>query len=66
MKVMWPLFWCLEPECQAMLIEFQWGSYGLKLQMPPMPDSKFDTKVESPEEINRLMRQPPKHSKRVV
>ena len=60
---MWPLFWCLEPKSQAMLIQYQWDNYDLKLSIPPMPDSKFDTKLESPEEVDKLMRQSPSRSR---
>ena len=43
-KTTWSLFWCLEPETQALLI---WQA----------------VQFENSEEIDKLMRQPPSHSR---
>lgn len=67
---MWPLFWCLEPECQALLIQFQWDVYGLRLEIPVPPKTSKAVwqavQSDNEEEIDKLMRQPPKHKKRVA
>ena len=48
-------------------MQFQWDTYGYHLQIPPMlGHGHIDTEIESPEEIGRLMKQPPKHQKRAV
>ena len=67
MKIKWPIWWCLEPEVQVLLMQFQWDNYGYHLQIPSMPDvARVDTKLETLEEIGREMRRPPKHQKRVA
>jgi len=59
----WPLFWCLKPEDQAKLIQYQWAEYGIKLNIPAPPDtSQGDWEIvlsENQEEISKLMRQRP-------
>ena len=67
MKIEWPLFWCLSVSDQAKLIQWQFDTYGFRLQIPPMPDfAHIDTEIESPEEIARIIKRPPRHQKRVV
>lgn len=67
MKSEWPLWWCLEPATQALLMKFQWDEYGYRLTIPPMlSHGHIDTDIESPEEIARIVKQPPRHQKRVV
>ena len=63
-RVTWPLFWCLKPEDQARLMQFQWDKFGLRLEIPPLPsDIHIDTALESPEEIGRIIRKRPHHPK---
>ena len=67
MKIEWPLWWHLEPEAQALLMEYQWDNWGLRLDTPPLVGETYVvTFLKSPEEIDRLMRQPPRHQKRAV
>ena len=67
MKIEWPLWWCLEPEAQAALMQYEWNEYGYHLQIPPMPSHGYiDTEIESPEEIGRIIKRPPRHQKRVT
>lgn len=65
MRETWPLWWHLEPAAQALLMQFQWDNYKYHIEIPPLPGSKIDTEIESPEEIDSLMRQAPRHQKRV-
>jgi len=54
---MWPLFWCLSAEAQALLMKFQFDNYGFRLEIPPLPEEGYkETKLESLEEINKLKR----------
>lgn len=57
----WPLFWCLKPEDQAKLMQFQWDNHGDKLEIPaPGRTSEAAWQavmLENSEEIDRLMRQ---------
>jgi len=55
-ELTWPLWWCLEPEAQVLLMQYQWDTYGFKLTIPPRP-SHSTTEMESTEEIDILMRQ---------
>jgi len=67
MGIEWPIWWCLEPEAQAVLMQYEWEKYGYHLTIPPMQDhSHINTKLESSRELERLMRQPPRHQMRVV
>ncbi|MBA7587880.1 hypothetical protein ES708_29926 [subsurface metagenome] len=60
----YPLFWCLKPEDQAKLMQFEWDNYGLHLSIPPRPgETHVPTALESPEEIDKLMRQTRRHFK---
>ena len=63
----WPLFWCLESETQAALIQWQWDNYGerLKIPTPPMTSKAVWGVVveENSEEIDRLIRQAPSRSR---
>ncbi len=54
----WPIWNCLTPECREKLRQYQerWFKEGLK---PP----SFYPEIESLEEIDKLMRQPPKYTK---
>jgi len=64
MKIKWPIWWCLEPEVQVLLMKFQWDNYGYHLTIPPMPDfAGADTKLETLEEIGREMRKAPSRSR---
>jgi len=53
--VTWPLWQCLSGEALVSLIQYQWKTYGLKLELL----SDAFREVESREEINQLMRQKP-------
>ncbi len=57
----WPLFWCLEPETQARLLQYQWDNYGETLDIPTPPQTAksvwLAVQMENIEEIDRLMRQ---------
>lgn len=67
MKVMWPLWWCLEPDAQAALMQLQWDLYGYRLQIPALPGPGYlDLELESPEKIAKIMRRTPRHQKRVA
>lgn len=59
------LWWCLDPEQQAALIQFQWDNYHEKLEIPPMTYKGvwLEVAIENPSEIGRLMRQPPSRSR---
>ncbi len=64
MSQYWPLWWCLEAEAQALLMQFQWDTHGYRLQIPPEPRSgNIDTEIESPEEIGRIIRRAPSRSR---
>ena len=63
-EINWPIFWCLEPGAQALLMQFQWNEYGYRLEVPRLPkDTHIDTEIESPEEIGKIMRQAPSKSR---
>jgi hypothetical protein len=68
MRTTWPLFYCLEPEVRAALMQHQWDTYHTLLDLPSPPgasqDVTLDAKMESPEEIDKLMRQAPSRSRR--
>jgi len=61
-RTTWPLWECLEPQVLAKLVQYQWDNYGLKLEL--LSDIYRD--VEGLEEIGHLIRQPPRHQKRMV
>ena len=67
MRSKWPLFWCLEPKAQALLMQYQWDNYELKLAISAPPRTSkgawFNVQLENSEEIDRLMRQPPSRSR---
>lgn len=60
--IAWPLFWCLESEAQALLMQFQWDTYGQILEVPSPPQTSqgvwLAVQMENSEEIARLMKQP--------
>lgn len=65
-RATWPLFWCLSAETQALLMKYQFDKYGFRLVIPPRPsDTHSDTAIESPEEIDRLIRQRPHYKGKV-
>ena len=67
MREAWPLWWHLEPAAQALLMQFQWDTYGCRLEIPPEPGhGHIDAEIESLEEIDRGMRRPPRHQRRVT
>lgn len=60
----WPFWWHLEPAAQALLMQFQWDTYGFRLQIPlELGHGRVDTEIESPEEIDQIMRQAPSRSR---
>ena len=60
------LFWYLKPETQARLLQWQFDNYGEKLDIPTPPMTSkgvwLTVEMESAEEIDRLIRQPPSRS----
>ena len=46
------LWWCLDPEQQAALIQFQWDNYHEKLEIPPMTYKGvwLEVAIENPSE----------------
>ena len=64
----YPLFWMLKPEAQAKLMQLYWDEFGTRLEIPAPPGMDAETwqtiRLESLEEIDRIIRQPPKHQKR--
>ena len=61
-RAAWPLWQCLPDETIIKLILYQWDNYGLKLEL--LADIYADW--ESLEEIDQLMRQAPRHQRRVA
>ena len=55
-----PLWHRLEDESQEALISYQRENYGLEIEIPPEP-----LFIESLEEIERIMREVPKHQVKV-
>lgn len=65
-RTTWPLFWCLKPKDQTKLKQWQWDNYGFRLEIPPLTsDTHIVTVLESPEEIDRIIRQKPHYPKGV-
>lgn len=66
-RTTWPLFWCLKPEAQAKLMQLYWDEFGTRLEIPAPPGITEDVwqkvRLESLEEIDRIMRQPPSRSR---
>ena len=58
-----PRLWdCLSDECRQRLAAYQWERYGQRLDValaPPVP--AFRPFIEPVDEIDRLLRQPPRH-----
>jgi len=63
--IRWPLFHCLSPEDQVKLMQYQWDTYGYRLEIPPL---KLNIGVVYPslEECERNMKQKPHGMKRVI
>jgi len=63
----WPLWECISAKALVELAQYQWRNYGTKLDITKgAQDYTGQFFIESLEEIDRLMRQPPKHQKRAV
>jgi len=61
-EIKYPLFLCLKPEAQLALAQMQWDIYGLVIKEALMPEEPIiDTEIESLEEIDHIMRKPPRH-----
>lgn len=68
-----PLFWnfSTDPEkqaaCQAKLMQFYFENFGEKLDVPKYPEHIKPAPVidEGKSELERMMRQAPKHQKRI-
>lgn len=63
-------FWSLKPADKAKLIQYQWKVHGCKLEIPA-PEGVTITKwreamEESSEEIDKIMRRPPRRQKRLT
>jgi len=67
MKSKNPLFWELSAKAQAALMEYNWETYGEKMEVPSAPRQEpvtFPIVVEEDiEEIDKLMRQAPSTSR---
>lgn len=61
MTITWPIWECISPLVLALLIQYQWDNYGLKLDLMSDPF----TEIESREELGRLMKQKPEHPRMV-
>jgi len=63
----WPLFWCLKPSDRAQLMQFTWELDGTILELPPEPPTSAPKATVSEnittDEIDRFMRQKPRHMK---
>ena len=61
------LFWTLDSETQAKLMQFQWDLYGTKLNIPKPPDmeqNEWEVIVsEGLDAIDKFMRQAPSKSR---
>ena len=64
-----PLFWCIDSQTQAQLMQWQFDNYGEVMEVPTPPMTSkgvwLATQTENIEEIDRLMRQAPKSPTRV-
>ena len=66
----WKIWQCISDKARAKLEQYQWEHYGLKLEMlnSPVPstgDVVVPVQVEDIEEIDRLMRMPPKSPRKM-
>ena len=57
----YPLWWCLSPETQQSLVNFQKQKYGYNLN-PPLPPGAA---LESTEEIGKIMSKPPEMTEHI-
>ncbi len=61
------LFWCISAKAQADLFLYHFKKYGEKLDIPTPPQTSKAVwevvKLESLQEIDRLVRQPPSRSR---
>lgn len=66
MRIEWPILECISDKALVKLALYQWDKYHSKLDWivaaQDNPDQVF---IESLEEIDRLMRQAPKHQREV-
>ena len=63
-----PIFWLLSAQAQAALMEAHYNDDGTKLNIPLAQgtSSDWDTSVsESLEDIDKIMREAPRHQRRV-
>ena len=64
------LFWGLKPADKAKLIMYQWKTYGYKLEIPaPAGVTITDWREaleENQDEIDKIMRQPPRSQEKVA
>lgn len=62
-----PLFWCLKPEQQVQLVRYQLKTYGLRLEIPPAPgQGEYNLRLETPAELENIMKQAPHSPRRVA
>ena len=67
MKIEWPIWECISVKALVELAQYQWLNYGTKLDViAGAQDYTEQFFIESLAEIDRLMRRPPKHQKRVA
>lgn len=61
----WQLWACISIESLIALAQYQWDQYGTKLDIITGQDM-YQPELEPVEEIAKIMRQKPRHQKRVV
>ena len=60
----WSIFWCVSVAAQARLMQFQWDNHNSLLEIvEASKDTVIEAVIESPEEIDVLMRQKPRYRK---
>ena len=62
-----PLFWCLSARSQALLMQYNWDNFGIRLEIPPLPEEPepiIPTPVDMTlAEIGEFMSQAPSRSR---
>ena len=64
-RASWPLFWCPSVQAQAALMQLYWDEYGCRLDIPLEPKRFHIDAMESPDELEQIMRQAPRHVRRI-
>ena len=59
----WSLYDCLSKETLEKLVCYQMLNYGAEIEIPPIAQENHDQfRMESSEDIDKLMKQPPSRS----